>query len=74
MRTHLLSLLLLLFVSPGIAAAQQTQQSDTARVRATIEALFAAAERGDLAALDTLYAGEDLTVIEGAGIDRTWAQ
>jgi ketosteroid isomerase-like protein len=57
---------------PGLAA--QTQQPDTARVRATIEALFAAAERGDMAALDTLYAGEDLTVIEGAGIDRGWTQ
>lgn len=48
--------------------------SDTSRVRATVEALFAAAERADMAALDTLYAGEDLTVIEGAGINRTWAQ
>ncbi len=39
----------------------------------TIRALFAAAERGDLAALDTLYAGDSLTVVEGAGINRGWA-
>jgi len=40
---------------------------------ATVCALFAAAERNDLVALDTLYAGDSLTVIEGAGINRTWA-
>lgn len=39
----------------------------------TVRALFAAAERGDLAALDTLYAGDSLTVVEGAGINRGWA-
>lgn len=38
----------------------------------TIEALFAAAERSDLAALDTLYASDSLLVIEGAGINRGW--
>lgn len=38
----------------------------------TIRALFAAAERGDLAALDSLYAGDSLLVIEGAGINRGW--
>jgi len=36
------------------------------------EALFAAAERKDLAALDTLYAGDSLLVIEGSGINRGW--
>lgn len=35
---------------------------------ATVCALCAAAERNDLVALDTLYAGDSLTVIEGAGI------
>lgn len=40
---------------------------------ATVRALFAAAERGDMAALDTLYAGDSLTVVEGAGINRGWA-
>ena len=42
------------------------------RVEAAVRALFAAAERGDLAALDTLYAGDSLTVVEGAGINRGW--
>jgi ketosteroid isomerase-like protein len=75
MRIHsfslLLSMLVLFLFAPAPATAQQ---ADTAQVRATIEALFAAAERGDIAALDTLYAGEDLTVIEGAGIDRGWTR
>ena len=44
-----------------------------AAVQRTIEALFHAVEQKDLAALDTLYAGERLTVIEGAGINRGWA-
>jgi len=48
-------------------------QGEAARVEATVRALFAAAERGDLSALDTLYAGDSLTVIEGAGLDRGWA-
>ena len=38
----------------------------------TIVALFAAAERSDFAALDTLYAGDSLLVVEGAGINRGW--
>lgn len=42
-------------------------------VEATIRALFAAAERNDFAALDTLYAGDSLTVVEGAGINRGWS-
>jgi ketosteroid isomerase-like protein len=77
MRDHPLTSLILLLVvmlTPTLASSQGTQASDTAQVRATIEALFAAAERGDLAALDTLYAGEQLTVIEGTGIDRGWTQ
>jgi ketosteroid isomerase-like protein len=61
------------FLVPAAVAAQHAHATDTAQVRTTIEALFAAAERGDVVALDTLYAGDDLTVIEGAGIDRTWA-
>lgn len=47
----------------------------TAEVAAVIHALrelFAAAERGDLAALDSIYAGDSLLVIEGAGINRGW--
>lgn len=46
---------------------------DVANVLRTMEALFAAAERNDLRALDTLYAGDSLLVIEGAGINRGWA-
>ena len=42
-------------------------------VEATIRALFAASERNDLAAMDTLYAGDSLTIIEGAGINRGWS-
>ncbi len=53
------------------ATGQSAQQH--ARVEAAVRALFAAAERGDLAALDTLYAGDSLTIIEGAGINRGWA-
>jgi ketosteroid isomerase-like protein len=49
---------------PGVSA------QDAAR---TLRAVFAAAERGDLAALDTLYAGDSLTVVEGTGINRGWA-
>jgi ketosteroid isomerase-like protein len=43
-----------------------------ASVVQTIQALFAAAERGDLSALDSIYAGDSLLVIEGAGINRGW--
>ncbi|WP_411279559.1 YybH family protein [Gemmatimonas sp.] len=46
---------------------------DVARATAVLRAVFASAERGDLAALDTLYAGDSLTVVEGAGINRGWA-
>ena len=45
---------------------------DEESVRAAVVALFSAAERKDLVALDTLYAGEQLTVVEGAGINRGW--
>lgn len=43
-----------------------------AAVAAVIEAVFAASEARDYAALDTLYA-EDATIVEAAGIDRGWA-
>lgn len=48
-------------------------ETDSAAVAAALTSLFHAAERSDLSALDTLYAGQDLTIIEGAGINRTWA-
>lgn len=52
--------------------AAMMQGADARAATATIVALFAAAERGDMAALDTLYAGDSLLVIEGAGINRGW--
>ncbi len=47
--------------------------ADATRVAATIQALFAATERSDLAALDSLYAGDSLTIFEGTGVNRGWA-
>ncbi|MEO6447014.1 MAG: nuclear transport factor 2 family protein [Gemmatimonadaceae bacterium] len=54
----------------GVSAAAQSP--DARRVAETIRAVFAAAERMDLGALDTLYAGDSLTVFESAGINRGW--
>ena len=62
-------------VHPAVARAQghnAHQAHEAANVLRTLEALFAAAERNDLTALDTLYAGDSLLVIEGAGINRGW--
>ncbi len=78
MRSQRLSLLAgivtaLLAIGPLRATAQRTSSADSARVVATIEAMFTATERGDMAALDTLYAGDSLTIVEGAGINRSWA-
>lgn len=56
--------------STDILSQRRTPEEQS--VAAAIEALFAAAERGDLAALDSLYAGNDLTVIESTGINRGW--
>lgn len=61
--------------APMLAQAHVHPASATADAAAavrTIEALFAAAERSDMTALDTLYAGDSLLVIEGAGINRGW--
>ena len=49
------------------------RSGDVVAVVSTVQALFAAAERNDLRALDSLYAGDSLTVVEGAGINRGWA-
>lgn len=57
---------------PGSAAGVRALAGAAADVERTLRAVFAAAERGDLAALDTLYAGDSLTVVEGAGINRGW--
>lgn len=53
-------------------AAPAANATDTTDAIATLRAVFAAAERGDLLALDSLYAGDSLTVVEGAGINRGW--
>lgn len=53
--------------------AAMTRRTDAGNVAAVVRALFSAAERNDLAALDSLYAGDSLTVVEGAGINRGWA-
>lgn len=53
-------------------SARSQSSAENARIIAAIQTLFAAAERGDIAALDTLYAGDSLTVVEGAGINRGW--
>ena len=55
------------------AGSPEAQSAAVADVIATLRALFAAAERNDLRALDSLYAGDSLTVVEGAGINRGWA-
>jgi len=52
--------------------APSSPSANAARVVDAVRTLFAAAERGDLTALDTLYAGDSLTVVEGAGINRGW--
>ena len=82
--THRLTLLVVglsaASLAPALPASAQAvptaaaASSDSARVAATVRAVFAAVERGDLAALDTLYAGDSLTVVEGAGMNRTWAE
>jgi len=72
-------LLVLSAVLSSVAHAQRAtgvpasaQRNDEAGATATLRALFAAAERNDMKALDTLYAGDSLTVVEGAGINRGW--
>ena len=81
----LIALAALLLVSAGSSGAQQpssatrsaggpaAQSGDVAAVVTTLQALFSAAERNDLRALDSLYAGDSLTVVEGAGVNRGWA-
>ena len=59
--------------SHGSPPVDTTLRGDQIAVAQTIRALFAAAERKDLAALETLYAGDSLTVVESAGINRGWA-
>lgn len=73
MRSVLVAFCMTLLASGAPADAQEAPaRAEDAAVTAAIVQLFAAAERKDLVALDTLYAGEELTVIEGAGINRGW--
>jgi ketosteroid isomerase-like protein len=58
----------------ALSASSAASQTDEQAIAATVEAVFAASERADYTGLDTLYAGEDLTIIEGAGIDRGWTE
>jgi ketosteroid isomerase-like protein len=53
-------------------SSRALQSTDVARVSATLTALFAASERQDMAALDSLYAGDSLTIFEGTGVNRGW--
>lgn len=55
---------------PNSGGAPDTLSTSTAA--GTLRAVFAAAERNDLAALDGFYAGDSLTVVEGTGINRGW--
>jgi hypothetical protein len=47
----------------GRNAAEYPEQTDEKAVSATIEAVFAATEQSGYAALDSLYASEDLSTI-----------
>ena len=80
MNRSVAALLVLFFTLPAVGNAQRptgttasAPRNDEARATAVLRALFAAAERNDLKALDTLYAGDSLTVVEGAGINRGWS-
>lgn len=74
------TLLLLACSLPNRGAAQghahaghaAAPSPEAAAVVLAIQSLFAAAERGDLAALDSIYAGDSLIVLEGAGMNRGW--
>lgn len=65
------ALVALLAIAPALEAQSGGSEPEEAVV-ATVEALFAATEAGDLAALDTLYA-DDVTIVEGTNVDRGWA-
>ena len=60
-------------------AARATARPDTVlsgqalQVATAIRAYFAASERGNLVAIDSLVAGERFNAVEGAGINRGWA-
>jgi ketosteroid isomerase-like protein len=55
-----------------VDAGAQSANRSVEQATTVIRAVFAAAERADMAALDTLYAGDSLTVFESAGMNRGW--
>ncbi|MCZ8013860.1 YybH family protein [Gemmatimonas sp.] len=63
--------LVLSALAPSGAQAQAANRT-VDQASAVIRAVFASAERADMAALDTLYAGDSLTVFESAGMNRGW--
>jgi ketosteroid isomerase-like protein len=72
---RLLTIGLLAAGSLGAQATRATlaaNNADAPRVAATLHALFAASERNDMTALDSLYAGDSLTIFEGTGVNRGW--
>ncbi|MBI2407591.1 MAG: nuclear transport factor 2 family protein [Gemmatimonadetes bacterium] len=54
-------------------ASRLSATDDASRVASVLRAVFDAQEQGNLAALDTLYAGDSLIIIEGTGVNRGWA-
>lgn len=70
MRKRMVLLCTLATLAAPLRVSAQSMTGEE-QVREVIRALFTAVERGDVAALDTLYAA-DVTVVEGAGIDRGW--
>lgn len=74
MRTSplIVAALSLIALVPLSHASAQSANRSVEQATAVIRAVFAAAERADMAALDTLYAGDSLTVFESAGINRGW--
>ncbi len=67
------SVIFILAFSSASAQSQRQPGAEEARATTALRAVFAAAERNDMAALDTLYDRDSLTVVEGAGINRGWA-
>jgi ketosteroid isomerase-like protein len=51
--------------------AQGRVNADSTQIVAVLNAVYAAEAKGDMTALDTLHS-PDVTVIEGASIDRGW--
>ena len=60
------------FPAKEVTAQSRGGASDSAKIVAVLNAALAAQERNDEKALDTLYAAETLTIIEGASINRGW--